>query len=233
MMNNKYQLPKPIETHFYATNTDDSTSFLSVFTENADVFDAGKVYHGKDAIKEWSDREYFGVRLRLEVINAIHNAKEFVVTAKTDGNYDKTGLPDPLYIDFHFTLDGDKITLLRNVLSSNSRAIPLPETIATFFHAQDVYDDDLLASCFADNAILLDEGQEYYGPENVSGHILEANRNAKVRTEISNCVELSDKTIIVTATISGDFVGSPISLYFNFTINNGKIKTLNIEVADV
>lgn len=233
MMNNKYQLPKPIETHFYATNTDDSTSFLSVFTENADVFDAGKVYHGKDAIKEWSDREYFGVRLRLEVINAVHNAKEFVVTAKTDGNYDKTGLPDPLYIDFHFTLDGDKITLLRNVLSSNSRAIPLPETIATFFHAQDVYDDDLLASCFADNAILLDEGQEYYGPENVSGHILEANRNAKVRTEISNCVELSDKTIIVTATISGDFVGSPIPLDFNFTINNGKIKTLNIEVADV
>lgn len=47
MINNKYQLPQPIEAHFQATNTDEPVAFLSIFTENAVVFDAGKEYHGK------------------------------------------------------------------------------------------------------------------------------------------------------------------------------------------
>lgn len=230
MINNKIQLPQPVEEHFHATNTDDPATFLSIFAEDAVVFDAGKEYHGKTAIKEWSDHDYFEVRLRLEVTNVVQNAKEIVVTAKSDGNYDKTGLPDPLYLDFHFTVDGDKITCLRNVLSSNSRAIPLPQPIAAYYHASDVFDDDLLANCFAEDAILVDEGEEYHGPEAVSKHILEANGEAAVRTEITNCAEKNDETV-VTATISGNFDGSPISLDFHFTLNNGKIKALNIVVA--
>lgn len=230
MTNNKFQLPKPVEAHFQAANSDNPAAFLSLFARDAVVLDAGKEYHGKTAIKEWSDRDYFGVHLRLEVTNAVQDAKEVVVTAKSDGDYDKTGLPDPLYLDFHFMLEGDKITRLRNVLSSNGRAIPLPQTIAAYYHASDVYDGDLLAACFAADAVLVDEGNEYYGPEAVSGHILEANRDAKVMTEITNCVEKNGKTV-VTATISGNFDGSPVPLDFHFTLSNGKIKTLNIVVA--
>lgn len=230
MINNKYKLPQPIEAHFQATNTDEPVAFLSIFTENAVVFDAGKEYHGKAAIKEWSDSNYFGVRLRLEVTNSVQAAKEIVVTAKSDGNYDKTGLPDPLYLDFHFSLEGDKITRLRIVLSSNSSAIPLPQPIATYYHSSDVFDDELLASCFVKDAILVDEGEEYNGPEAISRHILEANRAAKVVTEITDCIQKNDETV-VTATISGNFTGSPIPLDFHFTLDNGKIKTLEIVVA--
>jgi hypothetical protein len=106
----------------------------------------------------------------------------------------------------------------------------LPQPISTFYHASDVYDVDLLASCFAEDAKLVDEGEEYHGPKAVSGHILAANRSAKVMTEITNCVEKNGETI-VTATISGNFNGSPIPLDFHFVINNEKIKTLNIVVA--
>jgi hypothetical protein len=102
--------------------------------------------------------------------------------------------------------------------------------IATFYHASDVYDADLLASCFAEDAMLVDEGEEYHGPQAVSGHILAANRDAKVMTEIINCVEKNGETI-VTAIISGNFSGSPIPLDFHFSINNEKIKSLNINVA--
>jgi ketosteroid isomerase-like protein len=230
MMNNTFQLPKAVEEHFHATNTDDPALFLSIFAEEAVVFDAGKEYCGKAAIKEWSHLDYFSVHLRLEVINAIQDAKEIVVTAKCDGNYNKTSLPDPLYLDFHFRMEGDKITRLSNVLSSNSRAIPLPQPIATYYHASDVYDDDLLASCFAEDAMLVDEGEEYYGPKAVSGHILEANRDAKIMTEITDCIVKNGETV-VTAIIAGNFDGSPIPLNFHFTLNNGKIKTLNIVMA--
>jgi ketosteroid isomerase-like protein len=230
MINNKFQLPKPVEAHFQATNTDDPATFLSTFAEDAVVMDAGKEYHGKTAIKEWSDRDYFGDHLRLEVTNAVQDAEEIVVTAKSDGDYDKTGLPDPLYLDFHFTVEGDKVTRLRNVLSSNGRAIPLPQPIAAFYHASDVYDDALLAGCFAADAVLVDEGKEYHGPEAVSGHILEANRDAKVMTEITDCVEKNGEKV-VTATLSGSFEGSPIPLDFHFNLENGKIKALNIVLA--
>ena len=113
------KLSKPVEVHFQATNTDDPVTFLSIFADDAVVIDAGKEYHGKSAIKEWSGRDYFGVHLRLEVTNAVQDAAEIVVTAKADGDYGKSGLPDPLYLDFHFTVEGDKVTRLRNVLSSN------------------------------------------------------------------------------------------------------------------
>lgn len=230
MTNNSFQLPKTIETHFHATNTDDPALLLSIFAEDAVVFDAGKEYHGKQAIKEWSDIDYFSVHLRLEVINAVQDAKEVVVTAKCDGDYNKAGLPDPLYLDFHFTIEEDRVTRLRNVLSSNSRAIPLPHPIAAFYHAADVYDAELLAACFTEDAMLVDEGEEYDGPKAVSSHILEANRSANVITEITNCAEKNGETV-VTATISGNFDGSPIPLDFHFNLNDGKIKSLNITVA--
>jgi ketosteroid isomerase-like protein len=230
MINSIFQLPQPVEAHFHAANTDDPITLLSIFAEDAVVFDDGNEYHGKAAIKEWSDRDYFGVHLKLEITNAVQDIKEIVVTAKADGNYDKTGLPTPLYFDFHFMVEEDKITRLHNVLSSIGRAIPLPQPIAAYYHASDVHDNDLLANCFAADALLFDEGVEYHGPEAVSRHILEANKDAKVMTDITSCVEKDSETI-VTATISGNFSGSPIPLDFHFTLNNGKIKTLDIVVA--
>lgn len=230
MTNNQFQLPKPVEAHFQATNTDDPVTFLSIFSEDAVVIDAGKEYRGKTAIKAWSDHDYFGDHLRLEITNAVQDAEEIVVTAKSDGDYDKTGLPDPLYLDFHFTVERDKITRLRNVLSSNSRALKLPQPIAAYYHACDVLDSTLLADCFAKDSLLVDEDQEYHGPEAVSEHILEENRNAKVKTDITACTKKSGKTV-VTATISGNFDGSPLPLDFIFTLNGDKIKALTIVLA--
>ncbi len=230
MINIKFPLLKPIEAHFQAINTDDPVTFLSIFADTAVVIDAGKEYHGKTAIKEWSDRDYFGVHLRLEITNAVRDATEIVVTAKSDGDYDKSDLPDPLYLDFHFTIEQDKVTRLRNVLSSNSKAVPLPAPIAAYYHASDVYDGVLLAGCFTEDALLYDEGNEYHGPEAISRHILEANRDAKVMTEITDYVEKNGNSV-VTATLSGNFEGSPIPLNFIFNLKNGKIKTLNIVLA--
>lgn len=230
MTNNKFQLPKAVETHFQATNAGDPAAFLSIFEEDAVVIDAGKEYHGVQAIKEWSDHDYFGVHLRLEVINVVQDIREIVVTAKCDGEYNKAGLPDPLFLDFHFTMEGDKITRLCNVLSSNSRAIPLPQPIAAYYHASDIFDENLLAECFAEDAMLVDEGETYHGAVAVSRHILEANRGAKVMTEVTNYEEKNGETV-VTAVISGDFEGSPIPLDFCFTLYNGKIKNLNITVT--
>ncbi len=112
-MNNHFHLPSAVETHFNATNAGNRALFLSIFDEAARVYDDGHIHEGKEAIKKWSDQAYFEDHLRLEITNAIKGEEEFIVTAKADGDFDKTGLPDPLLFDFHFMLTGDKVALLR------------------------------------------------------------------------------------------------------------------------
>ncbi|BCJ98953.1 nuclear transport factor 2 family protein [Anaerocolumna chitinilytica] len=112
----------------------------------------------------------------------------------------------------------------------DSKVISLPQPIAAYYHASDTYDAALLAACFAENAILVDEGEEYHGAKAVSEYILKANKDANVMTDITNCAEKNGMTV-VTATISGDFDGSPVPLDFYFTLANDKIKTLSIILA--
>ena len=106
----------------------------------------------------------------------------------------------------------------------------LPKTIGTYFHALNIYDSELLAECFAEDATLTDEGKEYQGPDAIKAHIVEINNVQKVKTVVTNSVEVNGETI-VTATVSGNFEGSPIPLNFLFNLENGKIKTLNIVLA--
>ncbi|MFC6647772.1 hypothetical protein [Paenibacillus rhizoplanae] len=43
-----------------------------------------------------------------------------MVVFKVDGDFDKTGLPDPLYLDFNFQIRNDKIKQLAIGLSKGS-----------------------------------------------------------------------------------------------------------------
>lgn len=227
-----YQLPEAVETHFIATNEEDSIAFLSTFHDDAVVFDAGKEYHGKAAIKAWSDKTYFGDHLRLEITNVVQDAKEVIVTTIASGDFDKSGLPDPLCLDFHFILKGVKVNSLRIVLASSGKAVPLPQPIATYYHACDGYDKELLTRCFTDDAVLYDEGKEYYGPAAICEHIMKANQDAKVSKEIMRCKEQNDRSFVVTAMLTGEFEGSPLPLDYHFTLDGVKIKALNITLAE-
>lgn len=102
-------IPGPIATFIRAINDHDPGAFLSTFSSDAVVTDVGREFRGAAAIKEWSEREIFGVNVTLEVIDVESRASKTVITAKVDGTFDRTGLPDPLLLSHHFTLDGSKI----------------------------------------------------------------------------------------------------------------------------
>ncbi|WP_101909190.1 nuclear transport factor 2 family protein [Marasmitruncus massiliensis] len=106
----------------------------------------------------------------------------------------------------------------------------LPKTIETYFRALNIYDSELLAECFTEDATFKDEGKEYQGPDAIKAHIIEINNNPKVETVVTNSVDLNGETI-VTAIVSGNFDGSPIQLNFHFTLANQKITLLNIVLA--
>jgi hypothetical protein len=106
----------------------------------------------------------------------------------------------------------------------------LSKPIASFYHAADVDDATLMAACFAGDAVLYDEGKEYCGSAAISEHIIKANREAKVKMDIIGYAEQNGQ-IVITATLCGNFEGSPVPLDFHFTLHDEKIKTLNITLA--
>lgn len=106
------QLAEPLAAYIKATNGHNSDAFLACFTDDALVTDIGRDFRGAAAIKEWSDREIIGANVNLEVTAAIEGDGATIVTTKVDGDFDKTNLPDPLLLDHHITVNGDKISRL-------------------------------------------------------------------------------------------------------------------------
>ena len=111
-MNKQLPLPQSIEAFIQATNRHDTDEFLATLTDEAVITDEGRDRRGIKAIKEWSDEIYIGAKVTLEPLKAINRDGKTVVTARVDGNFDKTGLPDPFLMDFHFTVDDTKIAAL-------------------------------------------------------------------------------------------------------------------------
>jgi ketosteroid isomerase-like protein len=107
-----HQLPPAVASYVKASNAADADAFLGVFTDDALVNDIQREFWGRAAIGKWVEREIFGPKVTMEIVRAVDHYGDAIVTAKLDGTYDKTGLPDPLVLTFYFTLRGDKIARL-------------------------------------------------------------------------------------------------------------------------
>ena len=103
------QLPSIAAAYIRLINEHDSAGFIALFADGAAVNDIGREFRGIPAIKEWSEREIFAPLVTLEVRDVADRDGKSVVTTKVDGNFDRTGLPDPVIIDHVMTVAGGKI----------------------------------------------------------------------------------------------------------------------------
>lgn len=115
-------LPKTIDAYVRATNNHDAAAFIGCFAKNAVVNDAGREFRGTDAIRAWSQSDIIQPLVTLEVLDVADQHGETVVTTKVDGNFDRTGLPDPVIINHHFAIEDDKIVRLTCRLANNQSA---------------------------------------------------------------------------------------------------------------
>ena len=105
--------------------------------------------------------------------------------------------------------------------------VNLPGPIATYVAAENSGDVEALAQCFAEDAIVRDEGQTIEGLTAIKQWKAETKKKYQHTIEPLASAQKGDK-FIVTNRLTGNFPGSPIDLEFVFTLVADKIASLEI-----
>ena len=95
-------LPEPVAGLLEAANANDVDGFLATFIEDGVVDGWGREFVGLAAIRSWSDREFIGKRVSLDVRGVERDGDATVVAAEVGGN----GFNGPSHLAFYLTATG-------------------------------------------------------------------------------------------------------------------------------
>jgi hypothetical protein len=84
-----------------------------------------------------------------------------------------------------------------------------------------------LEECFGPNAVVRDEGHSYDGLSGIQRWMAETKRKYNHTVAPLAIAQRDDKTVL-TARLTGNFPGSPVTLQFSFVLQGGKIASLEI-----
>jgi SnoaL-like domain len=96
--------PAPVARLLEAANANDIDAFLATFIDGGVVDDWGREFIGTDAIRGWSDREFIGKHVSLDIGDIRQQGDLTVVTAEVGGD----GFNGPSH--FSFSIDGDLVS---------------------------------------------------------------------------------------------------------------------------
>ena len=96
--------PAAVAKLLEAANANDTEAFLATFARDGVVDDWGREFAGADAIRGWSDREFIGMRVSLEIRDVQQQGELTVVTAEVGGD----GFNGPSH--FSFSIDGELVS---------------------------------------------------------------------------------------------------------------------------
>jgi hypothetical protein len=102
----------------------------------------------------------------------------------------------------------------------------LPPPIAAYF-AADTPDANVVARCFSESAVVIDERREHRGRPAITRWRAEAIAKYHYTSE-PLAVDVSGPEVAVTARVTGDFPGSPVELQYRFTLEGASIARLEI-----
>ena len=101
----------------------------------------------------------------------------------------------------------------------------LPKVVADLVAAQNQFDALAYANCFAETAVVIDEGETYHGRAEIKDWIANANEKYQATMEP---LEYSENEQTLKAEVSGNFPGSPLVLTYSYEIENDQIHSLKI-----
>ena len=107
------------------------------------------------------------------------------------------------------------------------KSLNLPVSVAALVKAQNDFNLVMFADQFADDAVVHDEAKIYNGRKEIQEWNEETTKKYSAKLFPENYTGDAAQGIL-QVDVSGSFPGSPISLTYNMTFENNKIKTLAI-----
>ncbi len=107
-------------------------------------------------------------------------------------------------------------------------ALKLPRPIAEYLAAVEQENSDQLARCFAEDAVVHDEGGTYRGRDAIRAWSEETQRKYQYTMEALDASVTGD-TVCLRAKVTGSFPGSPVELDYLFTLANDELISLKID----
>ena len=114
------ELTGVVADHIAAVNAFDADAIVATFADDAYVNDAHREVAGINAIRRWVEKEMVGDKVTLDVQEVADHYGDTIVRAAYDGEYDKTGLPDPLIMSNYFSVRNGKIVSLAVIRNTPS-----------------------------------------------------------------------------------------------------------------
>ena len=103
----------------------------------------------------------------------------------------------------------------------------LPIPIAIYIGAANRGETEVLAQCFAEIALVRDEGKTIEGLAAIKKWMVETKQEYQHTIEPLASTQKDGKTIVINR-LTGNFPGSPIELEFVFTLEHDKVAVLEI-----
>lgn len=103
----------------------------------------------------------------------------------------------------------------------------LPKVLSDLVKAQNEFDSKAYTNCFAETAIVHDEGKVHTGRTEIEHWIAESNE--KYRSTMKPIELQQNGTLnVLSAEVSGTFPGSPLVLKFHFEVIGDLIQSLKV-----
>jgi hypothetical protein len=104
----------------------------------------------------------------------------------------------------------------------------LPGILDRYFKAQNAHDIAAMVACFADDAVVRDEGHTHTGTEAIRAWKTDTSAKYRIMATPLESRADGDRTI-VTVKVAGTFPGSPASLTYHFGFSaDGRIGSLEV-----
>ncbi len=101
----------------------------------------------------------------------------------------------------------------------------LPSVLTDLVTAQNNFESKAYANCFAETAVVFDEGKTHQGRKEIEHWITDANERYRA---VMKPLSFEEKEGILQAEVSGNFTGSPIVMNYHLKMNEGLIESLKI-----
>lgn len=106
-------------------------------------------------------------------------------------------------------------------------SLSLPDAITTYFSISNGADDTHLGECFTQDASVFDEGETHRGRTAIQAWMRATRDKIEYRVEPVS-VSQQGNTMVVTATVTGNFPSSPVQLDHTFQLADTQIQSLEI-----